>query len=215
LAFRDLLRKLGLVSGGNDRETGVRRGRLQQRPPDVATIRVDVNPRRFEPSAAGAPPPIAPDSLVRPKPAAPAGPAAPLARPPRTQFGVGIGRPSPAASPDLGGATQYFQVPTAGDLVAVLVATAGPLKGQAFTVSDGETRIGREQCDITLPDPSKRISRFHAKIVHVDGAFVIEANPEVSKRNPTVVNDQEVEAEALCDGDVIRLGDCTFKFRTI
>jgi predicted component of type VI protein secretion system len=128
-----------------------------------------------------------------------------------------MGRPSaaPAPSPDHGGATQYFQVPTMGDLVGVLVATAGPLKGQAFTVSDGETRIGREQCDITLPDPNKRISRFHAKIVHVDGAFVIEANPEVSKRNPTVVNDQEVDAEALCDGDVIRLGDCTFKFRTI
>ncbi|MGH7337804.1 MAG: FHA domain-containing protein, partial [Myxococcota bacterium] len=115
----------------------------------------------------------------------------------------------------VGGATQYFQVPTAGDLVAVLVAISGPLKGQAFTVGDGETRIGRERCDITLPDPNKRISRFHAKIVHVDGAFVIEANPEVAKRNPTVLNEQEVDAEALSDGDVIRLGDCTFKFRTI
>jgi len=213
LALRDLLRKLGLVSGGNDRETGVRRGRLQQRPPDVATIRVDVNPRRFEPTASSGPPPIAPDALVRPKPASPAAPIAPVARPPRTQ--VGTGRPTAAASHDVGGATQYFQVPTTGDVVAVLVATAGPLKGQAFTVSDGETRIGREHCDITLPDPNKRISRFHAKIVHVDGAFVIEANPEVAKRNPTVVNDQEVDAEALCDGDVIRLGDCTFKFRTI
>lgn len=192
----------------------MRRGRLQQRPPDVATIRVDVNPRRFEPGAAGAPAPIAPDSLVRPKPAPPAGPvAAPVARPPRTQ--IGIARPGAAPGADVGGATQYFQVPTAGDLVAVLVATAGPLKGQAFTVADGETRIGRERCDITLPDPNKRISRFHAKIVHVDGAFVIEANPEVAKRNPTVLNEQEVDAEALCDGDVIRLGDCTFKFRTI
>jgi hypothetical protein len=210
LALRDLLRKLGLASGGNDRETGVRRGRLQQRPPDVATIRVDVNPRRFEPSAAP-PPPISPDSLVRPKPAPPAGPA-PIARPPRTQV---IARTGAAGAPDHGGATQYFSVPSAGELVAVLVAIAGPLKGQAFTVGDGETRIGRERCDITLPDPNKRISRFHAKIVHVDGAFVIEANPEVAKRNPTVVNEQEVDAEALCDGDVVRLGDCTFKFRTI
>jgi FHA domain len=210
LALRDLLRKLGFGSGGDDRQTGVRRGRIQQRPPDVATLRVDVNPRRFEPSAAGSAPPIAPEAIVRPKPAPPAG-TAPAARPARTQ----VIRPMAGVGPDVGGATQYFSVPSASDVVGVLVATAGPLKGQAFTVRGDETRIGREQCDITLPDPSKRISRFHAKIVHREGAFVIEANPEVSKRNPTVVNGQEIEAEALCDADVIRLGDCTFTFRTI
>jgi hypothetical protein len=207
LAFRDLLRKLGLGSGRDDR-TGSRRGPIQPRPPDVATLRVDVNPRRFEPSSPA--PPIAPDVIVRPKPLPPPEPA-PIPRPVRTQ---GL-RPEPSSSSDSGGATQYFQVPTAGDPVAVLVATAGPLKGQAFTVRDGETRIGRERCDITLPDPNRRISRFHATIKHKDGAFVIEANPEVSKNNPTVLNEQEIDFEELRDGDVIRLGDCTFKFRTI
>ena len=92
-------------------------------------------------------------------------------------------------------------------------SVAGPLKGQLYPVGDGDTRLGREGCELTLR--SQRISRYHAKIVHVDGAFVIEANPEVSGRNPTVLNEQTIDAEALSDGDVIRLGDCSFKFRTI
>jgi len=210
VALRDLLRKLGLASGDDARETGVRRARLPQRAADAPTIRVPLHPGGLESPAAGPPPAIAPASLVRPNPApAPIPAASPLASPMR----------APAARPvashaDAGGATQYFQVPTAvGDLVGVLVATAGPLKGQVFTVSDGDTRLGREGCEITLR--SQRISRYHAKIVHVEGAFVIEANPEVSARNPTVVNEQTIDAEALSDGDVIRLGDCTFKFRTI
>ena len=95
----------------------------------------------------------------------------------------------------------------------MLVCLDGPLKGQVFTVNDGDTRLGREGCEVTLP--SKRISRYHAKIVHVEGAFVVEANPEVAEMNPTFINDESIDAEALSDGDLVRLGDCTFKFRTI
>jgi predicted component of type VI protein secretion system len=210
LALRDLLRKLGLASGDDVRETGVRRARLPQRAADAPTIRVPLNPGGLESSAPAPPPAMSAASLVRPTAAPVAVPAAaPLASPPRPHAAR-----SAAPGADLGGATQYFQMPAAaGDLVGVLAAIAGPLKGQVFTVSDGETRLGREGCEVTLR--SQRISRYHAKIVHVDGAFVIEANPEVAARNPTVVNEQTVDAEALCDGDVIQLGDCTFKFRTI
>jgi len=212
LALRDLLRKLGLASGDDARETGVRRARLPQRAADAPTIRVPLNPAGpIDSPAGGSPAPMPPASLVR-SPAPPAAASAPpLASPPRTHAAA---RPAGAPHPELVGATQYFSVAApAGDLVGVLVAVAGPLKGQVYTVSDGDTRLGREGCEITLR--SQRISRYHAKIVHVDGAFVVEANPEVSARNPTVVNDQTIDAEALCDGDVIRLGDCTFKFRTI
>ncbi|MEM7413387.1 MAG: FHA domain-containing protein, partial [Myxococcota bacterium] len=122
--------------------------------------------------------------------------------------------PAPAGG-DLSGATQYFQVPQMGSqsLVGVLACLEGPLKGQLFSVNDGDTRLGREGCEITLT--SKRISRYHAKIVHVEGAFVIEANSEVAEMNPTLINDEPIDAEALSDGDLIRLGDCLFKFRTI
>jgi hypothetical protein len=152
-----------------------------------------------------------PASLVRSPVPPVAAPMPPLASPPRPHVAP---RSAGAPPAELAGATQYFSVAApAGDLVGVLVAVAGPLKGQVYTVSDGDSRLGREGCEITLR--SQRISRYHAKIVHIEGAFVIEANPEVAGRNPTVLNDQEIDAEALSDGDVIRLGDCTFKFRTI
>jgi hypothetical protein len=209
LALRDLLRKLGLASGDDAQQTGVRRARLPQRAADAPTIRVPVNPGSLD-APAGPPTPMPAASLVRPAvEPTPTRVAPPAATPP--PFAP---RPAASASPDLGGATQYFQVgQPAGDLVGVLAGIAGPLKGQLFSVGDGDTRLGREDCEVTLR--SQRISRYHAKIVHVDGAFVIEANPEVSARNPTVLNDQTIDAEALSDGDVIRLGDCTFKFRTI
>jgi hypothetical protein len=209
LALRDLLRKLGLASGGDDaHQTGVRRARLPQRAADAPTVRVPLNPGAIE-TPAGPPTPVPAASLVRPA----AEPAPPRVAPPAAPAPFSPRHAAPAAA-EVGGATQYFQVgQPASDLVGVLVGIAGPLKGQLYSVGDGDTRLGREGCEITLR--SQRISRYHAKIVHVDGAFVIEANPEISARNPTVLNDQTIDAEALSDGDVIRLGDCTFKFRTI
>jgi pSer/pThr/pTyr-binding forkhead associated (FHA) protein len=137
-----------------------------------------------------------------------------------------VQRPPAAAAPpaaptppsrDLGGATQYFRAvegePQA--LVGVLVGIQGPLKGQIYKIHDGENMIGRERCEVLLADPTKRISRFHAKITHMEGALVIEANPDVMEKNPTYLNDDAIDAEGLNDGDLLRLGDCTFKFRTI
>jgi hypothetical protein len=210
LALRDLLRKLGLVSGDDVQQPGVRRARLPQRAADAPTIRVPLNPAADAPAGA---PPVAPQPTALPRAVPAAAPPAPAAAPRAAGVPYTPRLATPSGS-ELGGATQYFQVTQAAqDLVGVLVGIAGPLKGQVFTVSDGDSRLGREGCQITLP--SKRISRYHAKIVHVEGAFVIEANPEVASRNPTLVNDEPIDAEALCDGDVIRLGDCTFKFRTI
>jgi hypothetical protein len=210
LALRDLLRKLGLASSDDAQQTGVRRARLPQRAADVPTIRVPLNPGAVDAPGSHPPTPMPPDSLVR-RGAEPA-PVPAYVTPPAPPFAPRHADRLPPA--DLGGVTEYHQVArTAGDLVGVLVGVAGPLKGQLYPVGDGDTRLGREACEITLR--SKRISRYHAKIVHVEGAFVIEANPEVSSRNPTVLNDQTIDAEALSDGDVIRLGDCAFKFRTI
>jgi pSer/pThr/pTyr-binding forkhead associated (FHA) protein len=129
---------------------------------------------------------------------------------------------APPAAPtppsrDLGGATQYFKAvdSEAQALVGVLVGIQGPLKGQIYKINDGENQVGRERCEVLLADPTKRISRFHAKITHMEGALVIEANPEVMEKNPTYLNDDAIDAEALSDGDILRFGDCTFKFRTI
>jgi hypothetical protein len=213
LALRDLLRKLGLASSDDSaHQTGVRRARLPQRAADAPTIRVPLNQPVHDPAGSHPPTPMPAASLVRP--AAEPPPAAARVAPPAPVAPPLAPRHAAPGSAELGGATQYFQVSQpAGDLVGVLVGVSGPLKGQLYSVGDGDTRLGREGCEITLR--SQRISRYHAKIVHVEGAFVIEANPEVSGRNPTVLNDQQIDAEALSDGDVIRLGDCSFKFRTI
>lgn len=213
MALRDLLRKLGLVSGDEVQQPGVRRARLPQRAADAPTIRVPLHPGAADAPAGGTPPAPQPTVLPRAVSSTPAAPPAAAVARPAAAVPYAPRLTTPSGS-ELGGATQYFQVAQAAqDLVGVLVGIAGPLKGQVFTVPDGDSRLGREGCQITLP--SKRISRYHAKIVHVEGAFVIEANPEVSSRNPTLVNEEPIDAEALCDGDVIRLGDCVFKFRTI
>lgn len=220
MAFRDLLKKLGIGSGSDEIQPGVRRARLPQRAADAPTIRVPAGQPGSDPHAQ--PPPAGghavPPSTVTPRPPAPPPPAAPAAPPAAPPHAAPRPAPAPAApapSSDLGGATQYIRVgePEPMDLVAVLVGIQGPLKGQIYRVQDGETKLGREGCQITLP--SRRISRFHARIHHADGAFVVEANPDVMDKNPTVLNDEEIDAEALSDGDTLRLGDCTFKFRTI
>ena len=113
------------------------------------------------------------------------------------------------------GATQYFAVTPeeTPDLVAVLVAVEGPLRGEIFRVEDGENRIGRENCNIRLR--SGRVSRFHTRITHAEGRFSIESNSVIREDNPTLVNGESVLEAALADGDVIAVGDCSLKFRTI
>lgn len=209
MAIRDFLRRLGLLSGEDaGSRRGVRRAGFSQRPADTPTAPVHVP--SMAPGSGAKPAVPAPTEMVTPPRPAPAVPPPPVVQPP------------PAAAPtppsrDLGGATQYFRTvesePQA--LVGILVGIQGPLKGQIYKVHDGENKIGRERCEVLLADPTKRISRFHAKITHMEGALVIEANPDVMENNPTYLNDDAIDAEALNDGDILRFGDCMFKFRTI
>ena len=221
MAFRDFLRRLGIgPDDSSSAEQGVRRGRAQSRPPDAPTIRVPIQP------AAGADPAGPPGSpaILRTPPSPASEPGAPIAAPPAAPAPTAPA-PAPVSPPPratarppaaVGGeATQYISVaqPASLDLVAVLVGIDGPLKGEIFKVQDGESKLGREGCEILLP--SRRISRYHERVHHMEGAFVIEANPEVMSNNPTLLNDEEIDAEALSDGDTLQLGDCTFRFRTI
>jgi predicted component of type VI protein secretion system len=98
-----------------------------------------------------------------------------------------------------------------GKTVGVLVAVDGELEGEVFRVPDGESRLGRsEGCEVPLP--SEWISREHAKVKHQDGMFVIAP---LSDKNPTFVNDERTEGTELKDGDFVRLGRTTFRFRTV
>jgi len=97
------------------------------------------------------------------------------------------------------------------EVVGVLVAIDGELKGDVFRIYDGENRLGRSEAgEVVLP--SKWISREHAMLVHHGGVFAIVS---VNERNRTYVNGQEVDGVEVEDADAIRLGRTTFRFKTI
>jgi hypothetical protein len=110
-------------------------------------------------------------------------------------------------------ATRYAStVSTApGSVVGVLIAVEGELEGEVYRLFDGEMRIGRgSSCEVVLP--SEWVSREHARVTHRGGAFAIES---LSERNPTFVNDARTEGGELSDGDLLRIGKTTLRFRTV
>lgn len=215
---------------GRDREPqrGVRRGRREVRRPDERTVQMrspgaygapgEAPPQPPYPSApapygggGGGGPGVAP-TVATPVPAfeqppAPA-PPPPAPSPPPQAPAPGAGSRGISSA-----ATQYLSVPQApkGGVVGVLVAVDGELEGTLCAVRDGENKLGRaEDCEIVLP--SVKISREHAKIVHSDGVFAIVP---LKEENPTFVNEEATEGAELRDGDLVRLGQTTLRFRTI
>jgi len=86
----------------------------------------------------------------------------------------------------------------------------GDLRGQVFELIAGENKLGRgETSDIVLS--ASAISGEHAMIVHQEGIFAIVP---LSENNPVFVNERQVDAAELLDGDTIRLGQTTFRFQT-
>lgn len=81
-----------------------------------------------------------------------------------------------------------------------------PLPGRRTPI-DGETSIGRQDCDLTISSP--QISRRHARISpSLDGAEVTD----LGSRNGTFVNDERIaESRALSPGDRLRIGETTWE----
>ena len=71
------------------------------------------------------------------------------------------------------------------------------------------TTIGRS-LDNDLVVPHQSISRHHATIAMVNGAFCLK---DLGSQNGTYVGGQQVSEAPLKDGDRIRLGDAQFQFR--
>lgn len=150
----------------------------------------------------------------RPTPAT--GPAVPPtekigpAAPPTRKISTGDSTPPEPAAPVASEATVYTAGPSSR-VVAVLIAIEGRLENEVYRIFDGPNRLGRaSECEVVLP--SQRISREHARIAHHDGVFRIEP---LSDRNPTRVNGETTQGAELSDGDELRLGDTTFRFRTV
>ena len=97
-----------------------------------------------------------------------------------------------------------------GQVVGVVVAVEGELEGTIGPVVSGSNRLGRHpECEICLP--SEWVSRHHARIEFEHGVFTIHASSD----KPTIVNSERVDASELHDGDYIKLGKTTLRFRSI
>jgi pSer/pThr/pTyr-binding forkhead associated (FHA) protein len=76
----------------------------------------------------------------------------------------------------------------------------GPLAGR--TVDAGERTIGREGCDVLLPDPE--VSRRHARILVVDDVLAVE---DLGSTNGTFVNGRMITGPTpLQPGDRVAFG---------
>ncbi len=84
----------------------------------------------------------------------------------------------------------------------MLLKVQQPLTGQQIALSPGLT-IGREGCEIVLPDPE--ISRRHAIVRRLDSGLALE---DLGSLNGTWINDKRIEGVTeLRQGDVVRFGN--------
>lgn len=93
--------------------------------------------------------------------------------------------------------------------MALLQTIRGMAPGQLFPLEGEAAILGRHpECDIVLD--AAAVSRQHARIVRVDGAYYIE---DLNSRNGTFVNGRPVaQRQLLADNDELQVCDMAFVF---
>jgi two-component system cell cycle response regulator len=93
----------------------------------------------------------------------------------------------------------------AGPKVAVLTVQGGPEAGRVLPLHrDKPNVLGREESDCTITFEDARLSRVHARIISVNGEWMLT---DQGSTNGTFVNDVRVEKHSqLADGDRVVLG---------
>ncbi len=94
---------------------------------------------------------------------------------------------------------------------ALLLPLSGMSPTHPFPLVKPVTVLGRGKADIKLPQDRTAISRQHARIYGPDDSFVIEDMNSVSG---TFVNQRAVKDAPLKSGDIIAIGDITWRFET-
>lgn len=97
-------------------------------------------------------------------------------------------------------------------LVGWLVSYSIDECGVDFKLYEGRNTIGRDkECQILVPDSS--VTGRHAVLLYRNGKYSIT---DQQSSNGTYVNDEDIELDPcyLKDGDVIRIGQTVFKFRS-
>ena len=84
----------------------------------------------------------------------------------------------------------------------VLIAREGQLVGQRWTIDSEVFTIGRgSDCELVLPE--RQVSRYHVKIRHENGRYILE---DLGSKNGTHLNGSQIQGTApLQDGDEIQI----------
>ena len=83
----------------------------------------------------------------------------------------------------------------------ILIAQAGPLKGERWTL-DHTLVLGRDPtCNLTIPD--RKVSRYHARLTPTSDGVLLE---DMGSKNGTHHNGEEITAPiVLQDGDLVQI----------
>ena len=137
-----------------------------------------------------------------------------------------MGRPvrqQPHNSTEFGGETMdtvngspYSQSPViprfSRKLVGWLVSYSNDPLGMDYKLFEGRNIIGRDvDCNVSVNDG--RVSAKHAVLLYRAGKYSVT---DTQSSHGTFVNEEDIELEPryINDGDIIRVGNTTFKFRT-
>lgn len=94
--------------------------------------------------------------------------------------------------------------------VGWLVPIEGAQQGEVLQVK-GRTTVGTStDCDLVLADPS--ISSRHCEFIAGQNGFRLT---DLGSTNGTFVNDKRITTEELIDGDMVKLGRTSFKFKAM
>jgi diguanylate cyclase (GGDEF)-like protein len=90
-----------------------------------------------------------------------------------------------------------------------LIMLEGDLPGQVFRVAHGRQIIGRRpECDIRIRE--RAVSGAHAEVIRVRDTITIN---DLGSTNGTLVNGHRIRKPvALAAGNLLKLGNCVFKF---
>ena len=87
---------------------------------------------------------------------------------------------------------------------------SGPMEGQSFFIYKPATTIGRDDTNNIVIRNDRKVSRFHARLLWKDGAWIIE---RLSQSTFLTVNRQKVQQALIANNDIIGLGeDSSFVF---
>ncbi len=89
-----------------------------------------------------------------------------------------------------------------------IVALSGPLAGRTFPLGSGSLSFGRTS-DNTVVISSPLASRRHAELRFEAGGYVLY---DLNSSNGTLLNGQRVQVQRMNPGDVITIGDESFRF---